>query len=132
MITANLLGDKTLARRLAALERNAGRTILSRATAAGAEVVREEAARLAPRSSTGGVHAADHIKRRRKKASRTRALFEIGYDRKKAWYLRFLELGTKFISARPHLRPALDNKKNEATREVGRVLKQGIDAARRA
>ena len=130
-MTVNVIGDRVLDRRLAALERNAGRTILSRATAAGAEVIREEAARLAPRSAGRGPHAADHIKRRRKKASRTSALFEIGYDRKKAWYLRFLELGTKFISARPHLRPAMDGKKDEATREVGRVLKRGIDQARR-
>jgi len=130
-MTVKLSGASKLARRLAALERNAGRTILSRATAAGAEVIRQEAVRLAPRSARKGVHAADHIKRRRVKASRSRAEFAIGYDKKKAWYLRFLELGTKFISAQPHLRPALDTKKNEATREVGRELKRGIDAARK-
>ncbi|KKL53705.1 hypothetical protein LCGC14_2272740, partial [marine sediment metagenome] len=41
-----LQGGKVLARRLKALQRNAQRTILSQAAAAGAEVIREEAVRL--------------------------------------------------------------------------------------
>ncbi len=127
-----LIGSKTLARRFAALERNAGRTILSQATAAGADVIRDEAIRLAPRSPGGGKHAADFIKRRRKKVSRSSALFQIGYDKKKSWYLRFAELGTKFHAAQPHLRPALDNKKTEVTNRVGVRLMQGIRAAMRA
>ena len=127
-----LIGSETLARRFAALERNAGRTVLSHATAAGADVIRDEAVRLAPRDPRTTVHAAEHIKRRRKKVSRSSALFQIGYDYYKAWYLRFAELGTKHHAAQPHLRPALDNKKTEVTRRVGIRLMQGIRAAMRA
>ena len=127
-----LKGGKRLEKRLVALERNAQRNILSRAVAAGAAIIRDEARTLAPRDPASKVHAADAIVSRRKKVSRTRALFEIGYNKKKAWYLRFQELGTKFHSAQPHLRPAMDNKKDAAVAEVGRVLRGGIDAARRA
>ena len=127
-----LKGGKQLEKRLLALERNAQRTILSRAVAAGAVIIRDEARKLAPRDPASKVHAADAILSRRKKVSRTRALFEIGYSKKKAWYLRFAELGTKFHAAQPHLRPAMDTKKEAAVREVGRVLKDGIDVARRA
>jgi len=127
-----LQGGKVLARRLKALQRNAQRTILSQAAAAGAEVIREEAVRLAPRSPTSGKHAAEFIKQRRVKGSATRHIREIGYDKKKAWWLLFQELGTKFHAAQPHLRPAMDNKKGEVVAAIGRVFKLGIDAARRA
>lgn len=127
-----LLGGKVLARRFAALERNAQSRILAGAVTAGAEVIRQEAERLAPRDPRTSDHAAEQIKHQQGRVTRTEATAEIGYDKRKAWYLRFQELGTKHHRAQPHLRPAMDTKKGEAANAVGRVLRLGIDAARRA
>ena len=62
-----LKGGKQLEKRLFALERNAQRTILSPAVAAGAEIIRDEARRLAPRHPASKVHAAAAIVARRHK-----------------------------------------------------------------
>jgi len=131
MAAITLTGDKTLARRFTRLQREAQGPVLTAAAVAGADVIREEAARLAPRGRRGS-HAADNIKIESVKTSRTKAIVNIGYDKFSAWWLRFQELGTQFHRAQPHLRPALDNKKDAAVARFGRVLKLGIDAARRA
>ncbi len=120
---------KTLERRMKALVDNTRGTLLREAALAGAAVVRAEAERLAPRRTGRG---AAGIKVQATQTSSSSQKAEIGYDRKTAWHMLFQELGTRHHSARPHLRPALDTKKGESVREVGRVLKRGIDRARRA
>ena len=130
-VTVTITGMKTLERRLKALGTNTRGTLLREATLAGASVVRDEAERLAPKRTGKG---AAGIKTNLVGGSLpgSSAKTEIGYDEKTAWFMTFQELGTKFHAARPHLRPALDTKKGEAVRAVGRVLKRGINAARRA
>ena len=129
MAAPMLIGDKQLLRRFAALQREAQGVVLSGAAVAGAVVVRDEAARLAPRLTGRG---AENIDIESVKTSRTLATVNIGYNKTKAWWLRFQELGTKFHAAQPHLRPALDTKRGEAVASVGRVLQLGINAARGA
>jgi HK97 gp10 family phage protein len=43
------------------------------------------------------------------------------------WYGHFLEFGTRFISARPFLRPAFFSKQGEALEVFRRKLGEGID-----
>jgi HK97 gp10 family phage protein len=119
-----LEGGEVLVRRFAKLSREARGITLTAATVAGAVVVREEAKALAPRGA-GSVHAADHIEIEAIKATPSRASVNIGYDKTKAWYLKFLEIGTKFISARPHLRPALHGQQDTVMRAVPRTPKGG-------
>ena len=38
----------------------------------------------------------------------------------RSFYLRFLEFGTRYIAARPFLRPAADSKHGEAVKAMGR------------
>ena len=128
-MSVTIRGMKTLERRMKALADNTRGELLRQAALAGADVVREEAQRLAPKRTGKG---AANIETTAKLDSSSRAVADIGYDKKDAWHMLFQELGTKFHSAQPHLRPALDTKKGESMHEVGRVLKRGIDAARRA
>lgn len=127
-MSVTIKGMATLERRLRALSDNARGELLRKAVLEGAEIIRDEAERLAPKRTGRG---AAGIKTTAK-ASGSRATAEIGYDKKEAWHLRFAELGTKHHSAQPHLRPAIDTKKGEAVQAVGLSLKLGIDRARRA
>ncbi len=130
-MTIKLVGDKRLDRKFRKLSDNARGVVLVAAAAAGAKVVRDEAERLAPKRPGGG-KGARGIRFERGKLTRTSVVMKIGYDKKTAWYLRFQELGTKFHAAQPHLRPALDGKRPAAMAAIGRILKLGIDAARRS
>lgn len=62
----------------------------------------------APRSDGGGPHAADTIHAVPVEPTPGEvARVAIGPG-KKGWYLRFAEIGTRLVAARPFLRPALD------------------------
>ena len=121
-----LQGSKTLRRRFAALQRHARGEDLRAAVLAGGIVVRDEATRLAPETDEP-----DPIVLSEVKGGGQRASVDIGYDQDGAWYLSFAETGTKLQPAQPHLRPALD-RREAVSNAVGRPLRRGIDAARRA
>lgn len=44
-----------------------------------------------------------------------------------AFYGRFMETGTKKMSARPHIRPAYESKKEQAARAMIDVLRKGME-----
>lgn len=120
---------------------------LERAVLKGAEPIRDEANRRAP---------GPHIEAEISESSDLAAEVAIGPD-KDHWYYRFFETGAgrhgigpskgkairfpgsdgetvRFgvdhpgMTAAPFLRPALDGRKDEATREVGEELRRGIEA----
>lgn len=121
-----LQGADVLRRRFAALERHARGAELRAAIAAGGMLVRDEATRLAPETDEPDPIVMSEIKGAGPDAS-----VDIGYDQEGAWHLSFAETGTRFQAAQPHLRPALD-RRDAVTSAVGRPLRRGIDAARRA
>jgi len=125
-------GDKKLRRRFRALDKNAQGLILVAAAAAGANVVKDGARDRAPRDPNSSDHGADHIEIEVDKRSGKSVRFNIGYDKSKALGLKFQETGTRFQAAQPHLRPALDEDRGKAVDAVGKVLKAGINAARKA
>lgn len=129
---ATITGDKTLLRRFRALEKNAQGVILVAAAAGGAGVIRDGARARAPRDPRSDEHGADHIEIEVSKRQKSRVQFDIGYDKRKAFHLKFQETGTKFQAAQPHLRPALDEDRQKAVHAVGKVLKLGVEAARRS
>lgn len=53
-------------------------------------------------------------------------IVEVGAS-KRAFYLRFLEFGTRFISARPWLRPAFDETGAAVLERIGASLRTNID-----
>src|SRR5690606_13750740 len=88
---------------------------------AGAEPIREDAVRRAPRR-TGFL--AGHIITEPVKGRTDQVV--IG-PTKDAFYGLFQELGTSHHRAQPFLRPALEAKKDEAQRRAAAVLRAGIE-----
>lgn len=66
------------------------------------------------------------------KLEKNKAVIDVGIDTsikpfsKDGYYARFQELGTSKMSARPYLRPALDESKNEVNTIVSRKLKEAL------
>jgi HK97 gp10 family phage protein len=109
----------------AAFDKLASRTggiLLAQAAAEGAKVLVNEAKRRAP-VDTGTLR--DGIQAQPTRLQQGRAQFAIGVS-KRTWYGQLIEKGTRFIAARPFLRPSLDTKAQEATDKVGEVLKQAL------
>ena len=109
------------------LKKDFGVDALTAAAVAGGEVAKERASELAPRSKgpgnhPKGGHAADHllvVPRPGTGEGKAR----IGPD-KDGWYLRFAELGTRNKAARPFLRKALDETRDEARQAMIDELKR--------
>ena len=105
--------------------------VLRAAVDKGAEVVREVASQLAPRSTRGSrKHDPGHLSRNIKKErqwTRTQdtATTHVGMD-KSAYYGRFQELGTVYEPAQPFMRPALDETKGAVTVSIGEHLRKAI------
>lgn len=118
--TTYLEGADELNEALRELSDRAGGKIVKEAAEAGAEVIRTEASRLAPRD-TGLLAESQTDRPHRLQIGRSQ--IDIGPS-KDAWYGRLLELGTKKMSAKPFLRPALDARKDEAIAAVRDVLKR--------
>ena len=96
--------------------------ILAKAAEQGADVIAEEAKRIAPRDSgdlAEGIHAEPG------RLKQGRAVMNVGIG-KKEWYGAFVEFGTEKMAAKPFLRPAFDTKKEEATEAVARVLRDAF------
>jgi HK97 gp10 family phage protein len=111
-------GDK-IARRLQMLAEEVAREHMRECALAGAEVIRAEAATLAPRK-TGTL--AENIEREVKKQTKSRVDIHIGPG-EEAWYGRLVEDGHAIVVAgkkvgdvppHPFMRPAFDAKTDEA------------------
>ena len=111
-------GDK-IARKLQMMAEEVARTHMRECALAGAEVIRAEAATLAPRKT--GTLAGD-IQKEVKKQTKSRVDVHIGPG-KKGWYGRFVEDGHAIVVAgkkvgdvppHPFMRPAFDAKTDEA------------------
>ena len=111
-------GDK-IARKLQMMAEEVARTHMRECALAGAEVIRAEAATLAPRKT--GTLAGD-IQKEVKKQTKSRVDVHIGPG-KKGWYGRLVEDGHAIVVAgkkvgdvppHPFMRPAFDAKTGEA------------------
>ena len=98
--------------------------LLRNAAEAGAKVIEDEARRLAPRA-TGAL--ADGISIAPGRLQSGRAQINVSFGAKQ-WYGRRSELGTKYLPARPFLRPAIDTKAEEAKNAVGASLWEALKA----
>lgn len=118
-----ILGMDTLERRLAALSTKLRAQALGEAVQAGGEVIARAARARAPRRT--GHLAEEGIASEITNRSGTKAVAHVG-PTKEAFYGRFVEKGTKFTKAQPFIRPAFDEQKDAAVREVERVLKSAV------
>lgn len=126
-MSVTIKGGDVLARRLRALDAKVARAALQGALEAGAVIVRDDARRRVPRR-TGTL--ADNIDTETT-AKGTKGVAKIGYA-PVAFYGKFLELGTRYMGARPHLRPALDANQGRAVAAVADHLRRAVDAAARS
>lgn len=135
-------GLKELDEFLKQLPEQIQRRALQQATLAGARVIRDSAAGRAPmryfppgpmkayKSSSkyrlpGFLRASVKVWRLKKDAKGT-VSYAVG-ARGLAFYGRFVEFGTRFVGARPFLRPALDAMHLWAIEAVAAVLRQKIE-----
>ena len=142
LITTEVKGLKELDEFLKRLPEQIQRKALMQATAAGARVLRDSARGRVPvranppspikvsKGATKGrmpgfLRASIGTWRIKKGASGT-VTYGVG-SRGYAFYGKFLEFGTKYITARPFLRPALDSSYLWAIEAVASVLKQKIE-----
>lgn len=151
MIDIKVEGLKALQEALNNLPKELQKGPLKSAVSAGAKVVAEEAKRRAPLGETGNLRKAIYRYRSRSQSrdgketflvavrkgkakyadtARNRRLRRVGKTYQtagEAFYWRFLEFGTKYIAARPFLRPAFESKKNEALDTIKKKLADAIE-----
>jgi len=123
-------GDK-IARKLQMMAEEVARTHMRECALAGAEVIRAEAATLAPRKT--GTLAGD-IQKEVKKQTKSRVDVHIGPG-KEGWYGRLVEDGHAIVVAgkkvgdvppHPFMRPAFDAKTDEAYDAFAAELKRRL------
>lgn len=146
-VTTHVDGLRELERKLLALPDKVNRQVLRKAVSDGAAVVRDEMRLRAP-IYTGPVSQGHPPPGTLKKAiymahARTSHLgyeaFVVGVRHGKsqqkfnrdAFYFRFVEFGTKFMAAKPFMRPAFDVKKEAALEAIKTSLADGISTASR-
>jgi len=138
LATLNLIGEKALQRKLAALGRTGANKVLRKALRAGAKVIRTEAQANAP-VLTGDLRANIRVRamKRRKQGVGVRVVVGDGWYQGDQFYGAFLEFGHRVGSRRlgdaratvepkPFMRPAFDQKKDAAISEIETVLATGI------
>jgi len=138
-IDISVLGDKKLQKQLKNIELKMQKKIVKKALRMGTKVVLARAKALVPVSlgNTQGKHLRDTLKI---KAFSKKGVFgstvitgtreQLGIDANDRWYYpAHVELGTKKMSPRPYLRPALRNNVEKIKRIVGVEIKRGINQA---
>lgn len=120
--TVTIEGGEELKRQLEKLG-DKGLAIAKDAIVAGAEIVREEASRRAPRR-TGNLAA--NIVISEPKGEKPGELAVVIGPNKNAFYGLFLELGTSKMAARPFLVPALKATKKQVQETVAAALRRGL------
>lgn len=127
MANLRVEGLEALMARLQQLDDRVTGRVTNEALRAGAEVLRQETSRRAPRSNLPKQHLADNIV-----VGRVRSIdggqvkfIEVG-PRKDFFYGLFLEYGTTKMRARPFMGPALAEKHSEVREAMRRVLKAGL------
>lgn len=108
-ISANIDG-KSLLKTLGALPKNIQNNVMSGAIRSSANVIRDEAKRLAP-VDKGALKKG--IKTVKRSARNGEYRFTVTTGRS-GWYAHFIEFGTVKMSAKPFMRPAMEQTQDES------------------
>ena len=119
-----LEGFKELDSALKKLPGFVAQKLLDKATRSGATVVRREARKIVLKK-TGNVRKNIGVRRKRGSRIPTSVTYSIGWL-SDGFYGRFLELGTRYVPAKPHLRPAFEANKREIMEKIRFILWRGI------
>ncbi len=132
-----LEGGPELKAALDELSKAVSRKVQNEALEAGGFWIERTASNLAPRGDKEKEHMADHIvvapvsaRNLRKRGRVGEVVMEVGPEKKPNdfFYAYFLEHGTKFMAARPFMRPAFDQ---EASRAMQTIKERLWDAIRK-
>jgi HK97 gp10 family phage protein len=137
MSDVTVVGLQELGAKLDKLFKETAKKAIRKATAKGSEVYRKEMRRLAPVREDEGLkgkkkRAPGYLKKhigRWIKPNSDGSLSAFVGPTKSAFYGRFYELGTSHqkAAATPFIRPAFDNKTDEAEKVFAEVVKQEIE-----
>ncbi len=126
---------KALLKTLNTLPQNIQKNVMVGAVRAGANVVRDEARRLAP-IDTGNLKKS--LVSIRRKGDKNTIQFSVTPSKGKpndGWYAHFLEFGTSKMAAQPFLRPAIESRQDEVlqtTKEyIANRLPNEVEKAKR-
>ena len=106
-------------KKLSNIEKN--EAIAEKALRAGAEILREEIERRAPRSTYKGKHLADHVI----VSKIVNGKIKVGFH-KDFFYARFLEWGTSKMPAQTFVEPAFNAVKDKVTVAMAKVYRQEL------
>lgn len=110
---------QTKMKKLAAIERN--EAIAEKALRKGAEILRAEIERRAPRSTYNGKHLADHVLI----SSVVNGKIKVGFH-KDFFYAKFLEWGTSKMPAQPFVEPAFNAVKDKIIEAMAAVYREEL------
>lgn len=131
---SRVIGGREIEKALRDLPQKTARNVLRGMVRAGAAPIRDEARALVRRKT--GLGAKSIVTRAGRAPDRNSAVAKVTVLGR-AFYLRFLEFGTRYIKAVPFLRPAADSKNQEAVKAMGtyagvRIEKEAKKLARGA
>ena len=106
-------------KKLASIEKN--EAIAEKALRAGAEILREEIERRAPRSKYKGKHLADHVI----VSKIVNGKIKVGFH-KDFFYARFLEWGTSKMPAQTFVEPAFNAVKGRVIEAMSKVYRREL------
>lgn len=138
IIQCQITGLRELETKMIALGPKLGMQAMRSALNAGAQTIKKDVQARAP-FNTGKMKKNVYVTRSRSESGPTQMTYIVGIRSGKkeeikgrdAFYWRFLEFGTKFIAARPFLRPAFESKKHEALTKFKQKLSQRLEALAR-
>lgn len=126
---------KALLKTLNTLPQNIQKNVMVGAIRAGANVVRDEARRLAPIDTGNLRKSIASIKRKGDKNTIQFSVTPSRGGKNNGWYAHFLEFGTSKMTAKPFLRPAFESQQDEVlqvTKEyIANRLPQEVEKAKR-
>lgn len=113
-ISANIDG-KSLLKALSAFPKNIQKNVMTGATRAAANVVRDEARIRVPKKTKALAKSIVSIKRRAETRNQVKFSVTPSKGKNKAgWRAHFIEFGTSKMSAKPFLRPAFEASENKS------------------
>jgi HK97 gp10 family phage protein len=130
VIGVKVSGDAEIAESIKALGDRAG-AAMHNAADAGAEIVRDDASKRAPRSGRNKEHLADNIKTRKASMKKDGSVTAKVYVQRAFGYANPLEYGHivrtnkgyKHVAARPFMEPARDANKEAVKEKIAEVLR---------
>ncbi|MHB1651392.1 MAG: HK97-gp10 family putative phage morphogenesis protein [Desulfitobacteriaceae bacterium] len=125
MANIKLVGMDDLMTKLQAMGDKASR-IEGDALRAAAEPVAEEIKSLVRFGSKNDVHIRDDIEISKVKTKDGIKYIEVGPGKKTNWRAKFLEFGTKNMTAIPFMAPAYEHKKREVTEIISRKIREAL------